>query len=134
MIIWLMMSPKNFEKVVILKIQQLFSSEVSKFTSVRNQPNSSLKYWFIEARLVFCVCYCPKNDQNVIRIQNRLHLVRTITITGKILVKIYFCHPWKCIISRVVCRSDFWHLRRKLAVIFSKCLFFQNSLVISWAI
>ena len=29
--------------------------------------------------------------------------------------------------------SEFWHLRRKSAVIFSKLLFFQNSLVISWA-
>ena len=29
-------------------------------------------------------------------------------------------------------RSEFWHLRRKLAVIFSKWLFFQIFLVISW--
>ena len=60
LIMWLMISPKNFEKKAILKIQQLFSSEVSKFTSVWNKPNSSLKYWFIEARLVLSVCYCPK--------------------------------------------------------------------------
>ena len=31
-------------------------------------------------------------------------------------------------------RSQVWHLRRKTAVIFSKWMFFQNSLVISWAI
>ena len=31
-------------------------------------------------------------------------------------------------------RSQFWHLRKKPAVIFSKRMFFQNSLVISWAI
>ena len=29
-------------------------------------------------------------------------------------------------------RSEFWHLRRKSVDIFSKRLFFQNSLVISW--
>ena len=59
LIMWLMISPKNFEKIAILKIQQLFSSEVSKFTSVWNKPNLSLKYWFIEARLVVCICYGP---------------------------------------------------------------------------
>ena len=31
-------------------------------------------------------------------------------------------------------QSEFWHLRRKPAVIFSKWLFFQNSLGMSWAI
>ena len=36
-------------------------------------------------------------------------------------------------ISLISYRSGFWHLRRKPAVICSKCLFFQNSLVISWA-
>ena len=60
LIMWLMISPKNFEKIAILKIQQLFSSEVSKFTSVWNKPNLALKYWFIEARLVFCTCYGHK--------------------------------------------------------------------------
>ena len=29
-------------------------------------------------------------------------------------------------------RSEFWHLRRKSAVVFLKWLFFQNSLAISW--
>ena len=75
----------------------------------------------------------PKNDENVSPIQYRLHLVRTITVTGALLVKIYFCHLLKCIISGVVCRSEFWHLRRKPAVIVPKWLFFQNYLVISWA-
>ena len=31
-------------------------------------------------------------------------------------------------------RSDFWHLSRKPAVIFSKWIFFQNSLGMLWAI
>ena len=30
-------------------------------------------------------------------------------------------------------RSEFWHLKRKSAIIFSKWLFLQNSLLISWA-
>ena len=37
-------------------------------------------------------------------------------------------------ISLISYRSKFWYLRGKPAVIFSKCLFFQNSLVIPWAI
>ena len=48
-------------------------------------------------------------------------------------MKLNFFHAWKCIISGVKYRSKFWHLRRKLAVIFLKWLFFENSLVISWA-
>ena len=51
---------------------------------------------------------------------------------NKILVKISFFHAWKCIISGLVCRSEFWHLRRNPALVFSKWLFFQNSLGHSW--
>ena len=36
------------------------------------------------------------------------------------LVKIFFFHAWKCIIPGLVCRSDFWHLRRKPILMFSK--------------
>ena len=43
-------------------------------------------------------------------------------------------HAWKCIISGVKYRSKFWYLRRKPSVMFSKWVFFQNSLVMSWAI
>ena len=35
-------------------------------------------------------------------------------------------------IKHISHRSELWHLRRKSAVIFSKWLFFQNSLMISW--
>ena len=49
-----------------------------------------------------------------------------------ILVKIFFFQVWKCFISWLVCQSEFWHLLRKLALIFSKWLFFQNSLELSW--
>ena len=40
-----------------------------------------------------------------------------------IFVKLNFFHAWKCIISGVKYRSKFWHLRRKLAVIFLKLLY-----------
>ena len=49
-----------------------------------------------------------------------------------ILVKIFFYHAWKCSISWLVCRSEFWPLLKKLALIFSKWLFFQNSFGLSW--
>ena len=42
------------------KYDSCFPSDVSKLTSVWNKLNSSLKYWCIEARLVFCTCYGPK--------------------------------------------------------------------------
>ena len=64
---------------------------------------------------------------------NAVNLVRTKTIRGAILVKIENFYAWKCIISGVFHRSKFWHLRRKSAVIFLKWLFFQNSLLMSWA-
>ena len=51
---------------------------------------------------------------------------------NKILVKSVFFLAWKYIILGAFCRSVFWHLRRKPAVVFPKWLFFQNYLVISW--
>ena len=41
-----------------------------------------------------------------------------------ILVKKFFFNAWKCIISGLFYRSEFWDLRRKSAVIFFKKLFF----------
>ena len=55
----------------------------------------------------------------------------TLTLT-----KDQFCFNksiFQCQIKLISYRSQFWHLRRKPAVIFSKWLFFQNSLMISWA-
>ena len=49
-----------------------------------------------------------------------------------ILVKKIFFNAWKCIISGLFRRSEFWDLRKKSAVTFSKWLFWQNSLIISW--
>ena len=49
-------------------------------------------------------------------------------------LKYSFLHAWKSIIPGVKYRSKFWYPRRKPAVMFSKWVFFQNSLVMSWAI
>jgi hypothetical protein len=49
-------------------------------------------------------------------------------------LKYLFFHTWKSIISGVKDRSKFWYLRRKPAFMVSKWVFFQNSLVMSWAI
>ena len=49
-----------------------------------------------------------------------------------ILAKNIFLDAWKCIISRIFRRNEFWDLRRKSAFICSKWLFWQNSLMISW--
>ena len=38
-----------------------FLSQVSKLTSARNKLNLSMKYWFLEANVVFWICYgCKK--------------------------------------------------------------------------
>ena len=41
------------------KYDNCFSSELSKLTSVRNKLNLPLKYWFMEAKIDFCVCHGP---------------------------------------------------------------------------
>ena len=51
---WLMKLPTNFEKIAILKVGELVSFWKSKLTSVRNKLNFSMKYWFMEAKIVFC--------------------------------------------------------------------------------
>ena len=42
------------------KYDSWFSSEVSKLTLARNKLNLSLKYWFLEANVVFWICYGHK--------------------------------------------------------------------------
>ena len=96
------------------KYDSCFSSEVSKLASVRNELIMSLIYWFIEAKNI---SFSERNKYY-----------------GAILVKINFCHAWKCMILGVFHQSGFWHLWRKPAIILSKWMLFQSSLVISWAI
>ena len=51
----------NRSKLWIFKKWQRFPSEVSKFTSARKELNLSLKYWFLEANVVFWIWYgCKK--------------------------------------------------------------------------
>ena len=134
LVIWLMKSPKNFEKICILKIWQLVFSCGVKSGFGENKLIKSLKYWFMEAKNVFRSSYGPKKWPK--------YHIKTILTTfserneyyGAILVKINFCHAWKCMISGVFHQTGFSHLWRKPAVIFSKWMFFQNSLVIPLAI
>ena len=53
---------------------------------------------------------------------------------NKILVKTSIFSCLKIITLGVFCRSEFWHLKRKPALTFSKCLFVQKSLWLSWGI
>ena len=125
--------PKNFENIAILKIWELVFFWDVKTDFGEKKHNLPLKYWVIEAKVGFWICYCPKN-------WSKYHL-DTIQTTfseknnhlGTIWEKIFFSHAWKCIISGVFHRSGFWHSRGKSALSFSKWLLFQNSLVISTA-
>ena len=54
----LMISPKNFEKIAILKIWQLFSSELSKLTSA----NYPWKKAFSGMTKIYLHQYCPGNS------------------------------------------------------------------------
>ena len=42
------------------KYDSWFSSEMSKRTSARNMLNLPLKYRFMEAKIVYYMCHCPK--------------------------------------------------------------------------
>ena len=106
---------------------------MSKINSVRNKLNLSFKYWFMEAKIVFCVCYGPPK-------WSKYHLDTIQTTLSEnnyyyraLFVRINFFHAWKCIILGGICRSKFWHLRRKPAVVFSN-FFKKKSLGMSWAI
>ena len=48
------------KKYPFLKYDHWFPYKVSKFTLVRNMIDLSLKYWFIEAKVVFWICSGPK--------------------------------------------------------------------------
>ena len=92
----------------------------------------SIKHWVNEGKVGFGIGYCPK-------LWSKYHL-DTLPTTfseknnylGTAMVKILFVDVWKCIILGVFHRSDFWHLLGKSALIFSKWLFFQKILRISW--
>ena len=131
LVMWLMTSEKK--KLPFWKFVSCFPSTLWKLTSVRKKLNLSLKYWFMEAKVVFWMCHGPQK-------YSKYHLNILQTTFGE--NNNYYrgnndknriFHAWKCIISEVFHRSKFWLLGRKPAVIFSKRPFFQNYLVMSWA-
>ena len=104
------------KKYPFWKYASWFFSEVSNLTLVRNMLNLSLKYWLMEAKVVFCVYHGPQK-------WSKYHLETVQTTFSEnndyfraIFVKINFFHAWKCIISGLKYRSKFWHLRRKPAI------------------
>ena len=114
-----------FEKYSFWKYNSWFPSEVSKLTPVRYKANSSFKYWFLEAKYVIWICYGPKEwlKHDVDTIQTKF--CKNDGYYRAILVNNNFFHAWKCIISGLFYRSEFCHLRRKSAVLFSKWQFGQ---------
>ena len=89
-----------------------FPFEVSKLTSLRNKLNLSIKYWFMEAKLVFCICLGPEK-----RSKYHLETVQTIFSEKKkhyrtMFVKLNFFDAWKCIISGVKHRVSFEPLKK----------------------
>ena len=65
---------------------------MSKLTSVRNKLNLSMKYWFMEAKIVFCTYHGPKKGSKY-----HIETVKTISSENNnyyrtIFVKLNFFH------------------------------------------
>ena len=60
LIMCLMKSLKNFEKIAIWKNESWFPYKGSKLTSARNMLDLPLKYWFMEAKVFFWICFGHK--------------------------------------------------------------------------
>ena len=120
-------SPKNFEKISIL--ENVTAGFLLRCQNSLRWEISLICHWNIDScKQNMSVGYVmvPSIDQNIIYIQYRLHLVRTICIRRQYLWKSIFFHAWKCIISEFSYQSKFWDLRRKPAVIFSKMDIFSK--------
>ena len=68
-----------------------------------------MKYWFMKAKIVFCTFHGPEKGSKY-----HLETIKTTFSENNnyyraIFVKINFFHAWKCIISGVKYRSNFWH-------------------------
>ena len=90
---------------------------------------SLICHWNIDSwkqKLSFGYDIVPQNGQNFIYIPYRLHFVRIITIRGQYCWKSLFLSCMKMSHFRGSLPNEFWHLRGKPVVIFSKCLFFKN--------
>ena len=133
LIIWHMKSPNNFKKQPFWKYDGWFSSEESKPTSVKYPWNHT----FSGMTKIDFHQYCPTIFISLTKCSQyflqRIFLSFFGTITWP---KDIFCFhesifQWQ--IKLISYRSEFWHLRRKPALLFSKWPFFQNSLIIPWA-
>ena len=56
----LMKSPKNFEKIAILKKWQLISFWGVKIHFGEKYAWFAIEYWFLDVKVVFLICYGPK--------------------------------------------------------------------------
>ena len=97
--------------------------------------------WLINNHFLTVFGYFFPNFMNIFhKTEAQTVILRCLVRLNFIWIKSYYIllvkekkiHVWKCMISGLFRRSEFWHLRRKSAVIFSKWLFWQNSLIISW--
>ena len=129
-----MKPPKNFDKIAVLKIWQLvfFWGVKTHFGEI------PLKLCIIRHDIFYFHQIAPLMEifsPNVVCIVYRWYfwfILETITYP-----KDNFCFyesmlQWQ--IKLISHRSGFWHLRKNTALILSKCLFFQNSLGLSWHI
>ena len=131
LIMWLTASPNNFEKNAILKNDSWFSTDVSKLSSMKytwNYAFSDMTFSMftnisalIVIDLIKCSLYC-------------IYMIFWLFLGTKTHPKDNFClhesiFQWH--IKLFSSRSEFWQIRRKTVLIFSKLLFFQNPLVMS---
>ena len=101
-----------------------------KLTSVWNKLNLALKYWFIEAKLIFCLCpkWWSKCHLDTIQTTFSEH---NNDYRGSIDENL-FLSSLEILYFRGSLPKSVLTAQKKTAI-FSKQLFFQNSLVISWA-
>ena len=74
LVIWLMTSPKNFEKIAILK--NMTAVFLLRYQNWLRREISLICHWNIDSwkqKLTFVYVMVPKNDQNIIQIHYRLH-------------------------------------------------------------
>ena len=79
-----------------------------------------MKYWFMEAKIVFCTYHGPRKGSKY-----HVEIVQTTFSENNkyyktMFLKLDFFHAWKCIISWLICRSGFWNILGKPALIFWK--------------
>ena len=131
--LWLMRSSKNFEKIAILQVWEM----VSFWRGKTHFGKTPLKF----SGMIFFGFFFYQYGSLIVIVLTKFCLCGIWMIFwpffGTITYpKDNFCFhesifQWQ--IKLISYRSEFWDLRRKSAFILSKWLFFQNSLMISWA-